>query len=51
MTEVLNIKNLSIAFGDAPPVVDGVSFTVNAGETVALVGRVDQANQSLLYQP
>ena len=38
MTEVLNVKDLSIAFGTAAPAVDGVSFTVNAGETVALVG-------------
>jgi microcin C transport system ATP-binding protein len=38
MTEVLNVQNLSIAFGAADPAVDGVSFTVNAGETVALVG-------------
>ncbi|WGI21484.1 ABC transporter ATP-binding protein [Amylibacter sp. IMCC11727] len=38
MTEVLNVKDLTIAFGTAAPAVDGVSFTVNAGETVALVG-------------
>lgn len=38
MTNVLNVENLSIAFGEAEPAVHNVSFTVNAGETVALVG-------------
>ncbi len=38
MTQVLKVQDLSIAFGTNEPAVDGVSFTVNAGETVALVG-------------
>mgnify|MGYP000901320319 CR=1 FL=1 len=38
MTQVLNVQDLSIAFGTNKPAVDGISFTVNAGETVALVG-------------
>jgi peptide/nickel transport system ATP-binding protein len=38
MTALLEVKDLTIGFGDAAPVVDGVSFCVNAGETLALVG-------------
>ncbi|MEP1588248.1 MAG: ATP-binding cassette domain-containing protein, partial [Tateyamaria sp.] len=38
MPPLLSVKNLSIGFGSAPPVVAGVNFAVNAGETLALVG-------------
>ncbi len=38
MTPLLSVENLSISFGGAPPVVDDVSFAINAGETLALVG-------------
>lgn len=38
MSPLLDVKNLSIGFGSAPPVVYGVSFSVSAGETLALVG-------------
>jgi len=38
MAPLLDVKNLSIGFGEAPPVVAGVNFSVNAGETLALVG-------------
>ncbi|MEO0379475.1 MAG: ABC transporter ATP-binding protein [Pseudomonadota bacterium] len=38
MAPLLDVKNLSIGFGEAPPVVAGVSFSVKAGETLALVG-------------
>ncbi|QBF30679.1 ABC transporter ATP-binding protein [Thalassococcus sp. S3] len=38
MTAVLTVEDLSIAFRDADPVVQNVSFSVNAGETLALVG-------------
>ena len=38
MSALLQVEGLTIRFGDGAPAVDGVSFTVNRGETVALVG-------------
>ncbi|QFT58806.1 Glutathione import ATP-binding protein GsiA [Sulfitobacter sp. THAF37] len=38
MTSLLDVEKLTIGFGSAPPVVDGVSFRVRPGETLALVG-------------
>ncbi|THF93703.1 MAG: ABC transporter ATP-binding protein, partial [Sulfitobacter sp. SK025] len=38
MTALLHVNDLSIGFGKDAPVVDRVSFSVNAGETLALVG-------------
>ncbi|WP_295508298.1 ABC transporter ATP-binding protein [Sulfitobacter sp.] len=38
MTALLEVNDLTVGFGDAAPIVDGVSFCVNAGETLALVG-------------
>lgn len=38
MNALLEVKNLTISFKSDAPVVDDVSFTVNAGETLALVG-------------
>ncbi|SBW12304.1 putative fused oligopeptide transporter subunits of ABC superfamily: ATP-binding components [uncultured Alphaproteobacteria bacterium] len=35
---LLSVEALSVAFGDGPEVVKGVSFSVAKGETVALVG-------------
>ncbi|WP_300037313.1 ABC transporter ATP-binding protein [uncultured Roseobacter sp.] len=37
-TPLLDVKNLSIGFGSAAPVVRDVSFSVMPGETLALVG-------------
>ena len=38
MTALLDVRDLTIGFGTSAPVVDRVSFSVNAGETLALVG-------------
>jgi peptide/nickel transport system ATP-binding protein len=38
VTALLTVENLSIGFGDGAPVVDDVSFSVEAGKTLALVG-------------
>lgn len=35
---LLEIKNLSVRFGNADPVVNNVSFKIDKGETLALVG-------------
>jgi len=37
-TPLLSVENLSVAFGDAAPVVEDVSFSLRRGETLALVG-------------
>ena len=38
MTPLLDVSSLTIGFGTGDPVVDDVSFSVMAGETLALVG-------------
>ncbi|MBO6899366.1 MAG: ABC transporter ATP-binding protein, partial [Shimia sp.] len=38
MTALLTVENLSIGFGGDAPVVEDVSFAVEAGKTLALVG-------------
>ena len=39
-TPVLQVKNLNVTFAGSPvSVLDGISLTVRAGETLALVGR------------
>lgn len=38
MSEILQIKNLNINFGDNPAVVKNLSFNLSAGETLAIVG-------------
>jgi ABC-type dipeptide/oligopeptide/nickel transport system ATPase component len=38
MTALLEVRDLGITYGASTRAVDGISFDVNAGETVALVG-------------
>ena len=41
-------RNLSFSYGQAPPVVDGISLTVDPGERVAVVGRTGAGKSTLL---
>ncbi|MBD0865569.1 MAG: ABC transporter ATP-binding protein [Rhodobacteraceae bacterium] len=38
MRALLTVDDLSIGFGSAPPVAEGIGFSVQKGETLALVG-------------
>ncbi|MEC7376774.1 MAG: ATP-binding cassette domain-containing protein, partial [Pseudomonadota bacterium] len=38
MTQLLEISDLTIAFNQAPPVVESLSLSISEGETLALVG-------------
>lgn len=38
MPLILDVQDLTIAFGDNPPVVDGVSFTLEAGDQLGVLG-------------
>ncbi|PPK51001.1 microcin C transport system ATP-binding protein [Marinobacter persicus] len=38
MSDLLNVSDLSIQFDNGPHVVDGLSFSLQAGQTLALVG-------------
>ena len=35
---LLEVKNLGIAYGDKPPIVQGVTFNLDEGEILAIVG-------------
>jgi ABC-type glutathione transport system ATPase component len=38
MTQLLHLENLRVGFGPAADVVKGVSFSLSAGECLAIVG-------------
>ena len=38
MSDLLSISDLSITFDNGPRVVDGLSFSIDKGQTLALVG-------------
>jgi ATP-binding cassette subfamily B protein len=44
----IEIRDLSFAYGDGPPVLDRVSLHVPAGQTLAIVGRTGSGKTTLL---
>ncbi|MCB0969781.1 MAG: ATP-binding cassette domain-containing protein, partial [Ilumatobacter sp.] len=44
----LVIRDLAVAYGEAPPIFTGVAFTVRRGEQVALVGANGAGKSTLL---
>ncbi len=45
---MLKVENLSISYGDTPPVVQGVSFTLKGGRVLAIVGESGSGKTSVI---
>ncbi len=50
LSGAVEVKNLSVRYGgpEAPPIIDGVSFTAPAGSVVAIVGRSGSGKTTLV---
>jgi ATP-binding cassette subfamily B protein len=50
LSGAVEVKNLSVRYGgpEAPPIIDGISFTAPAGSVVAIVGRSGSGKTTLV---